>query len=107
MLGAQHPETLGCMNNVAELYRRQKQYAEAESLFNELLAVRRRVLAAGQRSGGFSAGAATAAGPAIMRATLRRSRRSRSIVSSATGLSTSTEAFRFLSAPLTARFAIP
>jgi len=34
------------MNNVAELYLRQNRYAEAESMFNDLLAMRRRLLKA-------------------------------------------------------------
>jgi tetratricopeptide (TPR) repeat protein len=37
---------VGALNSVAELYRRQNKYAEAESMFNGLLTVRRRVLTA-------------------------------------------------------------
>jgi tetratricopeptide (TPR) repeat protein/tRNA A-37 threonylcarbamoyl transferase component Bud32 len=45
-LGADHPDTLSGLNNLATLYRSWGRYAEAEPLFQEVLACRRRQLGA-------------------------------------------------------------
>ena len=44
MLGAEHPQTLATMFNLAHLSYAQRRYAEAEPLFTQVLEVRRRVL---------------------------------------------------------------
>lgn len=46
VLGAEHPDTLMAMNNLAILYSEQGRYAEAEPLHVETLEIRRRVLGA-------------------------------------------------------------
>jgi nephrocystin-3 len=45
-LGAEHPSTLGSVNNLAFLYERQGRYGEAEPLYQRALAARERVLGA-------------------------------------------------------------
>jgi predicted Zn-dependent protease len=44
VLGAEHPQTIAVMNNLAELYRRAGKPAEAETLFTQVLGLRRRIL---------------------------------------------------------------
>lgn len=43
-LGATHPSTARSLNNLAELYRAQGKYAEAEPLYQRALAICERVL---------------------------------------------------------------
>ena len=45
-MGADHPNTAGCLNNPAELYRKWGRYEEAEPLYQRALAIRERVLGA-------------------------------------------------------------
>ncbi|AFY83023.1 tetratricopeptide repeat protein [Oscillatoria acuminata] len=44
VLGEQHPDTAGSLNNLAALYKSQGRYAEAESLYLQALNIRRKVL---------------------------------------------------------------
>ena len=44
MLGPEHPDTLASMNNLANVYRWQGKYAQAEALYSQTLEIRRRVL---------------------------------------------------------------
>ena len=46
MLGADHPNTAGGLNNLAALYASQGRYDEAEPLFNEAVEIVERVLGA-------------------------------------------------------------
>ena len=46
MLGADHPDTASSLNNLAELYRAQGRYEDAEPLYDQALSIRRRVLGA-------------------------------------------------------------
>ena len=46
VLGAEHPDTLTSVNNLAALYRATGRYAEAEPLYERVLLVRERVLGA-------------------------------------------------------------
>jgi pentatricopeptide repeat protein len=44
VLGRDHPETLGSVQNLANAYSKQGRYAEAEKLYEETLEIERRVL---------------------------------------------------------------
>ena len=44
VLGREHTETAGTLNNLAFLHRRQGRYAEAEPLYRQALEIRRTVL---------------------------------------------------------------
>ena len=44
MLGKEHPDTLGSVNNLAELYQVEGRYAEAEPLYKRALETQERVL---------------------------------------------------------------
>ena len=44
MLGPEHPETLISVNNLAELYKAQGRYGEAEPLYKRALAASERAL---------------------------------------------------------------
>ena len=46
MLGAEHPDTAHCLNNLADLYRNQGKYEQAEPLAQRALAINERVLGA-------------------------------------------------------------
>ena len=44
VLGPEHPDTAGSLNNLASLYQHMGEYAKAEPLYQEALRIRQKVL---------------------------------------------------------------